>query len=83
MKRTLTNYESSKRIEPMITVDDTHYFDIDYIVRLLRDMQSGRYSTVECEKEYICIENIIQCLHTQEQFLSRNYWIGGGDHDDT
>lgn len=79
----MTNYESSKRTEPMITADDTHYFDIDYIVRLLRNMQSGRYSTVECEKEYACIENIIQCLRTQEQFLSRNYWIGGEDHDDT
>ena len=67
----------------MIAVGDTHYFDIDYIVRLLRDMQNGRYATVECEKEYICIENIIQCLRTQEQFLSRNYWIGGGDRDDT
>lgn len=80
---TKTNYESSERKEPMITVDDTHYFDIDYIVRLLRDMQSGRYSTFDCEKEYVCIENIVQCLRTQEQFLSRNYWIGGGDHDDT
>lgn len=79
----MTNYESSKRIEPMITVDGTHYFDIDYIVRLLRDMQNGRYATVECEKEYVCIENIVQCLRTQEKFLSRNYWIGGGDHDVT
>ena len=60
MRRILTNYESSKRIEPMITVDGTHYFDIDYIVRLLRDMQNGRYATVECEKEYVCIENIVQ-----------------------
>lgn len=79
----MTNYENSKRIEPMITVDDTHYFDIDYIVRLLRDMQNGRYATVECEKEYVCIENIVQCLRTQESFLSRNYWIGVEDHDDT
>ena len=67
----------------MITVDDTHYFDIDYIVRLLRDMQNGRYATVESEKEYVCIENIVQCLRTQEQFLSGDYWIGGGDHDVT
>lgn len=69
----MTNYESSKRTEPMIALGDTNYLDIDYIVRLLRDMQNGRYSTVECEKEYVCIENIVQCLRTQEQFLSGNY----------
>lgn len=67
----------------MITVGDTHYFDIDYTVRLLRDMQNGRYSTVGFEKEYVCIENIVQCLQTQEQFLSGDYWIGGGDHNVT
>ena len=79
----MTNYESSKRTEPMITVGDMHYFDLDYIVRLLRDMQNGRYATVECEIEYVCIENIVQCLRTQESFLSGNYWIGGGDCDVT
>lgn len=67
----------------MITVNDKHYLDLDYIVRLLRDMQNGRYATVECEKEYVCIENIVQCLRTQESFLSGNYWIGGGDCDVT
>jgi len=55
--------------EPIIKYNNILYVDIPYLIKLLRNMQNGRYSTTECEKEYVCIENIIDCINAQTSYL--------------
>ena len=52
-----------------VNVYNIPYVDIPYLIKLLRNMQNGRYSTTECEKEYVCIENIIECINAQTSYL--------------
>ena len=79
----MTNYEDQYRYnkEPVKEIDGIAYIDVPYLIKLLRDMQSGRYANADCGKEYICIENIIQCIETQTSFLTGNYWIGSNSND--
>ena len=79
----MTNYEDQYRYnkEPVKEIDGIAYMDVPYLIKLLRDMQNGRYANADCRKEYICIENIIQCIETQTSFLTGNYWIGSNSND--
>lgn len=74
----MTNYEDQYKYnkEPVKEIDGIAYMDVPYLIKLLRDMQNGRYADANCEKEYICIENIIRCIETQTSFLTGNYAIG-------
>lgn len=53
----------SKEKSPVIEINEP-YININYLISGLRDIQNGRYCTPECEKEYICIENVIDYLNT-------------------
>ena len=79
----MTNYEDQYKYnkEPVKEIEGIAYMDVPYLIKLLRDMQYGRYSTTDCGKEYICIENIIQCIETQTSFLTGNYLLGGNSND--
>lgn len=68
---TMTNYEDMYvyNKEPIIKYNNIPYVDIPYLIKLLRNMQNGRYSMTECEKEYVCIENIIDCINAQTSYL--------------
>lgn len=67
----MTNYEDLYvyNKEPIIKYNDIPYVDIPYLIKLLRDLQNGRYSKTDCEKEYVCIENIIDCINAQTSYL--------------
>ena len=68
---TMTNYEDMYvyNKEPIIKYNNIPYVDIPYLIKLLRNLQNGRYSTTDCEKEYACIENIIDCINAQTSYL--------------
>ena len=67
----MTNYEDIYMYnkEPIIKYNNIPYVDVPYLIKLLRNLQNGRYSTADCEKEYVCVENIIDCINAQTSYL--------------
>lgn len=39
------------------------YMNIDVLINCLRDTQNGSYSTNEYEREYVCVERIVDALN--------------------
>lgn len=54
---------------------DSIYIEKDYLINLLRTLQYERYPYTETEKEYVCIEGVIDSITN----MVNCYFEGGPD----
>ena len=66
----MTVYQRDKH-DPVVEIDEKPFMDVEYLIRGLRDIQNGRYATSEFEREYICIENVINYIESTTGFFLR------------
>lgn len=50
------------------------YIQVDYLINMLRTLQYERYATPDYEKEYVCIESVIDGIqHAIECYNEGGY----------